>query len=164
MCKINDEFCVIRADLSHFEGICLVENRCFTEPWSEQSIYDTLSLSEYTYFAAHTKTGAIVGYVAMYQVLDEAHIVNIAVLSEYRRMGIADKLLKVLTDYGVFKENDPVSVFFLEVRQSNSAAIELYRKHGFKEYGIRKNYYRNPSENAVLMSYNYLDSADEIEL
>lgn len=160
--KSNEEISIIRADASHFKEIYVVEAACFSDPWSEQSIFDTLSLPEYVYFAAVNANGETVGYVAMYRALDEGHIVNVAVHPEYRRTGIADKLISKLTEHGLFECSPNISVFYLEVRESNSAAINLYRKHGFKEYGIRKNYYRFPTENAVLMLYDYLDSADSV--
>ena len=162
MNKIEYEISIVKADTSHFEGICRVENECFADPWSEQSIFDTLSLPEYVYFVAQDELGEIAGYVAMYRALDEAHIVNVAVLPKFRRMGIADKLLKKMKDYGLFESAEPAAVFYLEVRESNTAAIELYRKHGFTENGVRKNYYRNPTENAVLMSFDYLDAAENL--
>lgn len=84
------------------------------------------------------------GYVVFWTIEDECEIANIAVDAPYRRRGVGGLLLEcALTDGG--------SRFFLEVRESNTAARALYEKYGFTPYAVRKNYYKNPTENALLM-------------
>ena len=85
----------------------------------------------------------------LYVVCGEADIVRVAVLPEYRRRGIAEKLL--LKSFEI-NETDAV---FLDVRESNAAAINLYKSLGFKDTGVRKDYYSNPTENAILMKKEF---------
>ena len=90
-----------------------------------------------------------VGYAMLYIVCGEADIIRVAVLPEYRRQGIAEKLL--LKSFEV-NETDAI---FLDVRESNLPAINLYKLLGFVDTGIRKDYYSNPTENAVLMKKEF---------
>ena len=92
----------------------------------------------------------IVGYAAVGLIIPDAEILNIAVDVNYRRQGIGEMLLDTLLSLG---DKEDVSDFFLEVRESNEAAIELYYKKGMEEIGRRKNYYKMPVEDAVLMHY-----------
>ena len=124
----------------HIDGLCTVEEKSFSVPWSKESFVSVLSNTLAVFF---------IGYVGMYQILSEGQITNIAVLPEYRRMGIATELFDRLFEYCKDRE---VELITLEVRQSNLAAIEFYNKYGFEEVGIRKDYYTCPKENALLMN------------
>lgn len=117
---------------------------CFSVPWSEKSFYDEAENSLASYFVAK-EDGRIAGYGGIWLVADEGQITNIAVLPEYRRMGIASGLLERLMECADGKS------IVLEVRESNAAAISLYEKHGFKKAGMRKNFYHSPVENAIIM-------------
>ena len=91
----------------------------------------------------------LIGYVIFYYVLDEGEIARVAVDPAYRRKGAAARLLHAVED---FCEEKGIDRLMLEVRKSNVPAISFYREYGFAEDGIRKNYYKNPVEDAVLMS------------
>lgn len=117
---------------------------CFRVPWSEKSFYDEAENRLADYFVAK-EDGKIVGYGGIWLVADEGQITNIAVLPEYRKMGIASRLLERLIECAEGKS------IVLEVRESNAAAISLYEKHGFKNAGVRKNFYHSPVENAIIM-------------
>ena len=117
---------------------------CFRVPWSEKSFSDEAENRLAKYFVA-MENGKILGYGGIWLVADEGQITNIAVLPEYRGRGIASKLLKKLIEYAEGKS------IVLEVRESNLAAISLYEKHGFKNVGVRKNFYHSPVENAIIM-------------
>ena len=117
---------------------------CFRVPWSENSFYDEAENRLADYFVAK-EDGKIVGYGGIWLVADEGQITNIAVLPEYRKMGIASRLLERLIECAEGKS------IVLEVRESNAAAISLYEKHGFKNAGVRKNFYHSPVENAIIM-------------
>lgn len=94
----------------------------------------------------------IAGFLILSTVLDEAEILEVAVSENLRRNGIASELMTGIFEW--CKENG-IGQIFLEVRESNFPARAYYRKFGFAEDGVRKNYYRNPSENAVLMSRKF---------
>ena len=94
-------------------------------------------------------TGEIAGYCGMWTVLGEGNITNIAVSPSYRRSGVAEALLKELERRARLKD---VTVFFLEVRQSNEAAKRLYEKLGYSPIGVRKRFYEKPVEDAIVMS------------
>ncbi len=135
--------------LEHIEEIEELEKLCFSLPWSRQALISQLPDDMHIFIAAIGDDGRVLGYVGMMYVLDEGYISNVAVSPEHRRLGIADSLINALIDRA--KEND-LSFVTLEARKSNVPAIELYRKHGFSEVGLRKNYYTKPTEDAILMT------------
>jgi len=98
--------------------------------------------------AALDDDGIVLGYVGLMFVLDEGYISNVAVAPEERRQGVADALISALVD----RTRNKLAFLTLEVRESNAAAISLYKKHGFEIVGNRKNYYERPRESALLMT------------
>ena len=125
----------------------LLMKKCFSIPWSVESLKEMFHTEGYSSFLA--KEGEeVVGYVGMKMVLDEADITNVAVLPSHRKRGIARKLLEQLLDEA---KRQSLHSIYLEVRTSNVAAITLYEHAGFKQVGQRKNYYDNPREDARLM-------------
>lgn len=127
----------------YVSAVAEIEKRCFSNPWSEMAVNAELEnhCSE-IYIALVDGTAA--GYANIYTVLDEMDIVRVAVLPEYRRQGIAAGILKT-----VLAEKQ--GTVYLDVRESNHPAISLYKSLGFVDTGVRKNYYTNPTENAILM-------------
>ena len=95
------------------------------------------------------REGNVAGFLILSTVLDEAEIIEVAVLKDLRRNGIGSELMTEV--FGWCAENEILQIF-LEVRESNFPARAYYKKYGFAENGLRKNYYRDPVENAVLMS------------
>lgn len=128
-------------------AISKIEKECFSNPWTMQMISDTFMRDDFLGYVCEVD-GEVVGYIATIVLLDEAEINLVAVNLEYRRKGIATKLLleteKELKKLGVKK-------VFLEVRRSNIKAQALYEKGNFKYVGVRPNYY-NGVEDALLMS------------
>ncbi len=127
--------------------LALLDKECFSVPWSEESFLKeaTNPLAEYIIAKIDDR---IVGYAGFWSVSGEGQITNIAVLEKYRRNRIAYNMLLSLIDRAKELNLETLS---LEVRESNIAAINLYLGMNFKKVGIRKNYYKNPTENAVLM-------------
>lgn len=127
----------------YVSAVAEIEKRCFSNPWNETAVNAEFEnhCSE-IYIALIDGTAA--GYANIYTVLDEMDIVRVAVLPEYRRQGIAAEILKT-----VLAEKQ--GTVYLDVRESNHPAISLYKSLGFVDTGVRKNYYTNPTENAVLM-------------
>ena len=125
-----------------------LERLCFSEPWSENALLSECENDSALFFVAEENKN-VAGYIGMHKVLDECYIANIAVFPEYRRRGIGDKLLSFAE--GRARESG-CSFISLEVRVSNSGAIALYEKHGYEIQGQRKGFYRNPTEDALIMT------------
>ena len=116
--------------------------------WSKDSFYSELTNNLARYFCAFTQTDELIGYAGSWLILDEAHITNIAVSSEYRKKGVGEALLTSMIDTCY---EEMVKYITLEVRVSNKAAISLYEKYSFKSLGTRKGYYQNNNEDALIM-------------
>ena len=129
------------------DDVYKVEEDCFADPWSKEVIRQELKNNLARYIVAEID-GKVVGYVGVWFVLDEGHITNVAVHSDYRGKKIGDKLIKELVE--LCKENN-MSAITLEVRVSNIVAQNLYKKYGFKIGGIRKEYYSDNKEDAMIM-------------
>lgn len=124
-----------------------VEKACFSLPWSKESFEAELH-NELAYYQCAEKDGVILGYMGMWRVLDECHITNVAVLPEYRKMGIASMLINKMVEICKCSE---ITTMTLEVRESNFPAINLYEKFGFIPTGKRPKYYMKPVEDAIIM-------------
>ena len=92
--------------------------------------------------------GEVTGYCGIWTSYDTADLCNMAVTVKHRRKGIAEQLLQEAL---LLAEQKKVERILLEVRESNEAALALYQKNGFQKIGVRKGYYSNPKEDAVLM-------------
>lgn len=138
---------VVRADKSHIRQIAQLEKSCIPDGWSENAFEQALGNPNALIFAA-VRGGEVVGFLNGSYVLDEAELLNIAVSEKFRKSGIAGMLVTAFEDE---LRKLGVKTVYLEVRESNAPARKLYEKHGFTQNGLRKNYYRSPAENAVLM-------------
>ena len=128
-----------------------LEKICFDNPWSLKSFTNEFDnrISVYT-VARDTESNRVVGYAGVWLMYDFADITNIAVAPEYRRKGLGGTML---TQLEAAARKAKCSTMTLEVRASNSSALGLYKKYGFTECGVRKNYYQN-KEDAILMEKN----------
>ena len=145
-----------KASVSEITVIAEIEKECFSSPWSENSVRDSFN-NKSNYFYIAEADGKTVGYIGLSISLNEAYILNIAVLPAYRRQGTARALLThVINIY-----EDELSFLTLEVRPSNTAALKLYEGFGFKQVGERKDYYRNPAENALLLT-KYFNNKENV--
>lgn len=129
--------------------VALIEADNFSVPWSEKSFREAAVKTETIYVVAE-EDGEILGYAGAWCVFGEADITNVCVRKVSRKQGIGTRMLQFLIEEGV---NVKIKTFFLEVRESNSAAISLYEKFGFQKIGIRKNFYEKPVENGIVMSF-----------
>ena len=127
--------------------VALIEKDNFTEPWSEESFKTALEKKDTIFLVAKSETD-VLGYCGCYLAQDEADITNVATAAKHRKKGVATKLLLKL--FGICQQRQ-VEKIFLEVRESNESAINLYTKMGFEKIGIRKNFYVKPTENAIVM-------------
>lgn len=131
------------------EEIAEIERHCFSTPWTSEQIK---SSDDSTVFFLAKVDGKTVGYGGMYTVLDEGYVTNIGVMPDYRRRGIGRKIVNKLIDFSIEKS---LAFLSLEVRVSNTSAINLYKSLGFKEVGKRKNFYHAPKEDALIMTKDF---------
>ncbi len=144
------EYRIIDALPEHIPQIAAIEKENFSCPMDAAFLTSQLHDHMHDFIAAVAPDGRVLGYVGMTSVLDEGDISNIAVVSDCRRQGIGEALMRRLLALG---EARGLSSITLEARESNCPAIALYGKFGFEAVGLRKNYYEKPRESAVLMTY-----------
>ncbi len=132
-------------------AVAEIEKVCFSHPWSEATLKSEMS-DEHAHFFGAYFNGDLAGYIGGRTLFGETEIFNVAVLPEFRRKGLAKALIDRFIEEARAKETEKI---FLEVRTSNLPAINLYEKEGFVFCGIRKNYYQDPTENAILMHIAY---------
>lgn len=141
---------ILKAGISDIPEIADVEEKCIPGGWSEKGLLDWLKNENTVIFKA-VLDDEIIGFANASWVLDEGELLNIAVVENYRNMGIAKELFNYLEKY---LKDRKVEKIFLEVRKKNIPAINFYEKHGFIKNGLRKDYYKNPADNGVLMMKN----------
>lgn len=124
-----------------------IERQIFSIPWSEKAFRNSME-SDNTIYIVAKENDNVAGYAGMYLSFEEGNITNVAVNPLSRRKGIGEKIVRDILNRAYEKG---VRDVFLEVRETNNVAIALYEKIGFKEEGIRKNFYDKPRENALIM-------------
>ena len=140
---------IVPMNADHLEELERLERICFSRPWSKRMLAEELENACAAFLVAEDETGAVLGYAGLLVMMDEGYITNVAVFPEYRRLGVAAKIIDVYMNFA--KAND-LAFLTLEVRPSNNAAIALYRRFGFEEVGRRKNYYDLPREDALILT------------
>jgi len=138
-------------ELQDVDKVVEIENSSFAVPWTRESFQNEMFLNRFAIYTIAELNGEIIGYCGMWLVIDESQITNIALLPEYRGKGYGEQLLRYVMNLA--REKGAV-VMTLEVRVSNSSAQSLYRKLGFQDGGIRKNYYSDNQEDALVMWVN----------
>ena len=124
-----------------------IERMCFRTPWHENAFYNELYRQPACYLVAKVN-GRVAGYAGMWVIMDEAHITTLAVHPHYRRQRIGERLLLALLECAIARRARHAT---LEVRETNIAAQRLYTKYGFYTVAIRKGYYADTGENALIM-------------
>lgn len=148
--------------LEDVREVVSIEKQCFSLPWSEKSFEDSISREDTIFLVCvdsqkdeasveESVASVITGYIGMYLSFDEASITNVAVAPEFRKKGCGEQL--VIAAKKTAKEANAERII-LEVRVSNVPAISLYKRNGFEELGIRKQFYEHPVEDAYIMSCN----------
>jgi ribosomal-protein-alanine acetyltransferase len=132
---------------SDLDGVLLIERRSFTLPWTRR-LFEEALLSPITGNFVILDGKELIGYLCLYTVLNEAHILNVAIHPDHRKAGrgsaLIERVVDLLTERGIVH-------FYLEVREGNTDAIKLYNKFGFVAIGIRKKYYTDTNEDALVM-------------
>ena len=138
--------------LADVESVYAIELATFPTPWTLDSFYYELNENQFShYLVAEDETGTLVGFCGVWLVIDAAQITNVAVVESVRGQGIGEGLMREAMR--VAKEAN-MDVMSLEVRVTNTVAQNLYRKLGFKDGGIRKGYYTDNQEDALVMWVN----------
>ncbi|WP_044477358.1 ribosomal protein S18-alanine N-acetyltransferase [Paenibacillus antibioticophila] len=134
--------------LEDIPDIMIIEHESFTLPWSEEAFRNELTMNHFAKYLVMELDGKPVAYAGMWTIVDEAHITNIAVRTAHRGQGLGEALLLQLIQLAMEYRIERMT---LEVRESNLVAQALYRKLGFEPAGIRKAYYSDNQEDAVIM-------------
>ena len=133
---------------AHLDQVLAIEKTSFTVPWSRQSFVFELLQNEFAYYIVVLQDDKVLGYAGVWVVLDEAHVTNVAVHPDYRGGKIGRLLMTELMRRVSLKGAVRIT---LEVRTSNAVARNLYSSLGFKELGVRKKYYSDNNEDAIIM-------------
>lgn len=134
------------------DEILEIEKASFPSPWTRKAFLTELKERDSSHFLVAKSEGRVVGYAGFWLVFDEAHITNLAVHSDYRRKKIGERLIRFLLKLAVSKGAKKAT---LEVRPSNIAAQNLYKKFGFEMEGIQKGYYSDTGEDALIMTARF---------
>lgn len=142
------ELKVVPMEERHLDALAALERECFSEPWTRAGLAAELD-NPIAVFRVAELDGKPAGYAGMHCVLDECYVANVAVFPQYRRRGVARALMEHLAG---FAEQYGESFLTLEVRPSNAAAVALYTGLGFQQAGRRKDFYRLPKEDALILT------------
>lgn len=145
------EFVIRKMTAGDIRQVAAIEKELFTQPWSEQAFADELENKSATILVAQAGE-EIVGFADMREIAGECYINNIGVKASHRRKGMGRALMQALED----SATDEAEFITLEVRQSNEAAIRLYKSMGYIKVGTRRGFYEQPTEDADLMT-KYLE-------
>ena len=135
--------------LEDLDALMEIEANAYGEHhWSRESFVSEINNKVARYYAVKNNSDELIGYIGVWNIVDETHVSTIAVRKDYRRMGVAETLIaKILEDC----YNDFIKYITLEVRAGNEPAINLYKKFGMKSLGVRKGYYQDNGEDALIM-------------
>lgn len=137
-----------RMQLSDIDRILEIEQQSFSAPWSRAAFEGELIRNHFAKYIVVELDGYVIGHAGMWIIIDEAHITNIAIDPLFRGRKLGENLLRQMMTLAVWNGAERMT---LEVRVSNLAAQNLYNKLGFRNYGIRKGYYTDNNEDALIM-------------
>lgn len=137
-----------QATVDDVDDIYEIEKLCFPDPWSRDSLIYEMTENPRAFYIVAELDEKVVGYAGLWWIGDEGHITNVAVRPGYRHRHIGNGIIQVMID---FTTQEGIMHHTLEVRRSNLPAISLYEKFGFVVEGVRKEYYANNKEDALIM-------------
>lgn len=151
-----EEFSIQKMEHKNIDDILAIEELCYGKHhWSRDSFITELNNKISSYYCVLNSEKKCVGYIGIWKIIDEAHVTNLSVHPDFQNKKLAHRLLLNAIDE-CYKEK--IKYITLEVRVSNEKAIHLYEKFGFKSLGLRKNYYQDNNESALIMwSENIFD-------
>lgn len=147
------EITIRKMEIADVDQVMEVERVSFTTPWTTDIFYQEIVDNQYAYYYVIEWNGRIVGYVGTWVVLEDAQVTNIAIMPELRGNKLGEKLFQYML---LQIKQIGATRLSLEVRESNIPAQKLYRKFGLVPGGIRKNYYTDNQEDAIVMWVNIL--------
>ncbi|MHB8926213.1 MAG: ribosomal protein S18-alanine N-acetyltransferase [Bacillota bacterium] len=145
---LTEEMATMPMTMADLDEVMEVEQASFPSPWSRQAFVRELTDNLYAHYITARAGGRVIGYAGMWLVMGEAHVTNIAVRPEYRGRGYGERLLRRLMELALAGEANRMT---LEVRKGNLAAQQLYAKLDFTPQGLRKRYYTDTNEDAIIM-------------
>lgn len=139
---------LVKTSLEHIDDIMTVENLSFSIPWTKNAFVEEITRNKFAIYISAKLDEKIIGYGGMWKVIDEGHITNIAVHPEFRGFKIGSAVVEELLSIAI---REGIYSLTLEVRRSNLVAQKLYGKYGFVVEGVRKAYYSDNGEDALIM-------------
>jgi ribosomal-protein-alanine N-acetyltransferase len=143
---------ITKMEAIDLDDVMAIENLVFTSPWTKEMFYSEFFDNPLSFSFVAKEGDQIVGYLFAWEVSCEFHLMNIAVAPTWQRKGIGEGLIKRMLEIG---RERSIKQIFLEVRVSNASAISFYEKLQFYKIGVRKNYYRSPHEDALIVRYDF---------
>lgn len=137
--------------IGDIDNVHIIETLSFSTPWSKDAFYNELTQNKFAKYIVIENGEQLVGYIGAWIVIDEVHITNIAILPEFRGQKLGEQLLGTMMEQS---KRLGAKSMTLEVRVSNKVAQNLYKKLGFQNGAIRKNYYTDNQEDALVMWVN----------
>ena len=144
----EEKIIIEEAKAGDLPEVVKIEEASFSDPWSYNMFKSELSNPLSHTWIARDMSGVLVGYICFWLIEGEAHVLNLAVHPLYRRKGIGSGLINTSLEYW---KKLALNIIYLEVRESNKAALRLYERFGFRMISRRPKYYRNPKEDAYVM-------------
>jgi len=137
-----------RLEARDVDAVVAIETEAFSSPWRRETFLDLMDRPTLEILVLDDARSGILGYAVLWCVMDQGELANVAVKPEHRQRGLGSYLLSRLLETG---RERGIRTVFLEVRESNQAALKLYRRFGFSEVGLRRGYYDHPKEDARVM-------------
>ena len=134
--------------LEDLDQVAALERQCFTTPWPREALKEELTSNAKAHYYVYEIGGKMVGYCGLWMILDEGHITNLAIDPQERGKGYAQEMLAAFSEAA---QTEGARFLTLEVRSGNAPAIRVYEKEGFVAQGIRKGYYLDSGEDALIM-------------
>lgn len=131
----------------HLQSVLRINNLCFNPPWKLETLENEFNNKFSKYIVLKDNSNNLIGYAGIWLIIDEAHITNIAIDPNYRGIGASNYLMDTILDICKTRKIPSIT---LEVRENNTVAINLYKKYGFLQEGLRKNYY-GPNIHGIVM-------------
>lgn len=149
---MNDSVIFRKMTIEDIDQVHAIESSSFSLPWTKESFYYEMTDNEHAYYIVAEEANRLIGFCGMWLIMDQCHITNIAISPEERGKKLGERLMKEAIE--VAKSNG-AKTMTLEARVSNHVAQNLYRKLGFQNGGIRKRYYSDNLEDAIVMWVNF---------